>query len=189
MSGQNIGYIRVSTADQKTDRQLDGVDLHEVFEDKASAKDTKRPALRECIKYIRKGDTLHVHSIDRLARNLIDLQQLVEQVTVKGAQIRFHKEGLTFSGGDDAMSKLILQVMGAFSEFERTLILERQREGIAKAKAKGKKWGRAPKLTPEQIEEIRERIAQGEEKKALATEFGISRQGLYKAIKKSEEML
>jgi DNA invertase Pin-like site-specific DNA recombinase len=178
----NIGYIRVSSLDQNTDRQLDGVALDETFTEKASAATTKRPKLEECLRYVRKGDTLHVHSIDRLARNLEDLLSLLKTLTGKGVAVQFHKERLTFTGEDNPFQTLQLQIIGAVAQFERAIIKERQREGIAKAQAKGKHCGRTAKLTPEQVEEIRARIEAGEEKKALAQEYGVSRQTLYRAI-------
>lgn len=182
MSGQNIAYIRVSTLEQNTARQLDGMEFDRTFTDKASAKDTKRPALRECLDFIRDGDTLHIHSIDRLCRNLRDCQDLLDALTAKGVTVRFHRENLTFSGQDDSMSKLMLQMMGAFAEFERNLLRERQAEGIAKAKAAGKYKGRKRALDANQLDEIKTRLGQGESKAALAAEFGVSRQTLYVAL-------
>lgn len=183
MKGHDIGYIRVSTADQNSARQLDHLELDKVFEDKASAGSRERPALQEAINYVREGDTLHVHSIDRLARNLADLQCIVEEVTASNAEVVFHKENLTFSGQGDPIKQLMLQMMGAFAEFERSIIRERQAEGIAKAKAQGKHLGRPSKLTSKQVTEIQERIEQGEEKNALAEEFGVSRTTLYNALR------
>jgi len=178
----NVGYLRVSTTDQKTDRQLDGAALDKVFEDKASAADTARPQLRLCLDYVRQGDTLHVHSIDRLARNLQDLLGLLGQLTGRGVSVQFHKEHLIFSGQDDPFQKLQLQIIGAVAEFERALIKERQREGIAKAKSMGKHLGRERKLTPDLERTIKVRAEAGEEKKALALEFGVSRQTLYRIL-------
>jgi DNA invertase Pin-like site-specific DNA recombinase len=183
MTSSNIGYIRVSSIDQNTARQLDGMDLDQVFKEKVSAATTKRPQLQECLRYVRKGDTLHVHSIDRLARNLGDLLSLLEQLTGKGVAVKFHKENLTFTGEDNPFQTLQLQIIGAVAQFEREIIKERQREGIAKAQAKGKHCGRKSKLSQEQMNEIRQRSDEGEEKKALANEFGISRQTLYRIIK------
>ncbi|MFC1523652.1 recombinase family protein [Thermodesulfobacteriota bacterium] len=180
--GHDVAYVRVSSVDQNTDRQLNGMEFERTFTEKASAKDVKRPVLQECFKYLREGDTLHVHSIDRLARNLFDLQDIVTTLTSRGIHIQFHKENLSFTGDDSPMQKLMLQMMGAFSEFERSLIKERQREGIQAAKAAGKQVGAKRKLSPEQVEEIQQRIQQGEEKKALAKEYGVSRQTLYSAI-------
>ena len=181
-NGHNVGYVRVSSVQQNLDRQLDGIDLDKVFTEKASAKDAKRPVLKECIEYLRAGDTLHLHSIDRLARNLIDLQTIVKQLNVKGVSVHFHKENLVFTGDDNPMSKLTLHLMGAFAEFERSIIKERQLEGIRMAQKKGIRFGRNKSLSPEQVEEIKARLASGETKKALAQEFGVSRQTLYAAI-------
>jgi DNA invertase Pin-like site-specific DNA recombinase len=180
----NIGYIRVSSVGQNTERQLaDVAGLDRIFEEKVSAKSTaNRPQLQDALRYLRDGDTLHVHSIDRLARNLEELQKLVRELTERGVAVRFHKEGLTFSGRDDAMQKLLFQVMGAFAEFERSLIRERQKEGIAEAKARGQTFGRPAALTDEQVAEIKQRLAQGETKAALAKEFGVARQTIYSAL-------
>jgi len=177
-----VGYIRVSTTDQKTDRQLDKVELDHVYEEKASASTAKRPVLEECLRFLRKGDTLHVHSIDRLARNLSDLLSLLETLTGKGVAVRFHKESLLFTGEDNPFQTLQLQIIGAVAQFEREIIKERQREGIAKAQAKGKHCGRKAKLTPEQVQQIKDKVAAGAEKKALAEEYGVSRQTLYRVL-------
>lgn len=174
-----VGYIRVSSLDQNTARQLEGIDVERVFADKASGKDTERPKLDEMIAFVREGDTVIVHSMDRLARNLDDLRRLVRTLTGKGVRVEFAKEGLTFTGEDSPMSTLMLSVMGAFAEFERALILERQREGIALAKQRGAYTGRKPALTAEQARRLRERVAAGERKSALAREFGISRETVY----------
>ncbi|TKB26068.1 recombinase family protein [Desulfopila sp. IMCC35006] len=182
MTGQNVSYIRVSSYDQNTERQLEGLTVDREFKEKASGKDTERPALRACLEHLRAGDTLHVHSIDRLARNLKDLQDLVEKLTGKGVVVQFHKERLTFTGGENPMQKLMFQMIGAVAEFERALIKERQREGIQNALKKGVRFGAQKKLTDEQVEQIRERVQKGEQKKALAAELGVSRQTLYTAL-------
>lgn len=174
-----VGYIRVSTVDQNTVRQLDGIDVERVFTDKASGKDTERPELDELIAFVRAGDTVLVHSLDRLARNLGDLRRLVRALTDKGVRVEFVKENLVFTGEDSPMANLMLNVMGAFAEFERSLILERQREGIAAAKQRGAYTGRKPALTTEQAAEVRARAAAGEKKAALAREYRISRETLY----------
>jgi DNA invertase Pin-like site-specific DNA recombinase len=177
--GKRIGYIRVSGADQNTGRQLEGVELDKSFTEKASGKDVKRPQFQAALEYLRDGDVLVVHSMDRLARNLDDLRRIVTELTARGVQIQFMKEGMLFTGEDTAMSKLLLSVMGAFAEFERSLLKERQREGIAVAKKAGVYKGRKPSLTPERVRELRARISAGEKKAALAREFGISRETLY----------
>jgi DNA invertase Pin-like site-specific DNA recombinase len=174
-----VGYIRVSTVDQNTVRQLDGIEVERVFTDKASGKDTTRPKLDEMIVFVRAGDTVLVHSMDRLARNLDDLRRLVRTLTDKGVRVEFVKESLTFTGEDSPMATLLLSVMGAFAEFERALILERQREGIAAAKHRGVYTGRKPALTTEQAVQLRERAAAGTSKAALAREYGISRETVY----------
>jgi DNA invertase Pin-like site-specific DNA recombinase len=124
MAGQRVGYVRVSTLDQRTDRQLDGVELDRVFTDKASGKDVVRPQLDALLAFVRDGDTVVVHSMDRLARNLDDLRRLVRALTGKGVRVQFVTENLTFTGEDTAMATLLLSVMGAFAEFERALIRE-----------------------------------------------------------------
>ncbi len=177
--GKRIGYVRVSTLDQNESRQLEGVQLDKRFVDQASGKDTKRPQLQAALDYVRDGDVLVVHSMDRLARNLDDLRRIVMELTGRGVVVEFVKEHLTFTSEDNAMSKLLLSVMGAFAEFERSLIRERQREGIALAKKAGVYKGRKPSLTPERIAQLRARVAAGEKKAALAREFGISRETLY----------
>ena len=182
MKGQNVGYIRVSSVDQNTARQLEGINLDTIFEDHCSGKDTNRPQLKACLRHLRQGDRLHVHSIDRLARSLKDLQTLVEELTEQGISVHFHKENLVFSGDSNPMHKLMFQMMGAFAEFERSMIRERQREGIAAARKQGKQIGAKPKLTEEQLAEIRERLDSGEQKKALALEYEVSRQTLYNAL-------
>jgi DNA invertase Pin-like site-specific DNA recombinase len=179
MKGQRVGYIRVSTVDQNTERQLEGVELDRTFTDKASGKDTERPQLEAALKYVREGDSLVVHSMDRLARNLDDLRRLVRQMTDKGVKVQFVKEGLTFTGENNPLSILMLSLVGAVAEFERALIRERQREGIALAKAKGVYKGRKRALSADQVADLKARIAAGEKKAKLAREFGVSRDTLY----------
>lgn len=174
-----VGYVRVSSADQNTVRQLEGIDLERIFEDKVSGKDAERPQLHEMLAFVRDGDTVIVHSMDRLARNLDELRRIVRTLTDKGVRVEFLKESLTFTGEDSPMATLLLSVMGAFAEFERALILERQREGIAAAKQRGVYTGRKPALDADQAQQLRERAAAGEQKSALAKEFGISRETVY----------
>ena len=189
MTGKNIGYIRVSTHDQNTARQLDGVHLDKVFEEHASGKNTERPSLQACLEYVRDGDVLHIHSIDRLARNLQDLLSIVTSMKAKGVTMKFHKEKLEFIGNEegdrnDAFQDLQLHIIAAVAQFERTLILERQREGIAIAKKTGKYKGvgRKPILADEQMKEIRSKLGSGARVSELARQFGISRQTLYSRV-------
>ncbi len=183
MQGQRIGYIRVSSFDQNPERQLENVLVDKIFTEKASGKDTKRPQLDQLLSFAREGDTVVVHSMDRLARNLDDLRHLVQKLTKDGVRIEFIKESLTFTGEDSPMANLMLSIMGAFAEFERALLRERQREGIALAKQRGAYRGRKKALSPEQVAELRRRVATGEQKAKLAREFGISRETLYQYLK------
>lgn len=183
MKGQRIGYIRVSSLGQNTERQLEGLELDRTFEDKVSGKDTNRPKLQEMIEFVREGDTVVVHSMDRLARNLDDLRALVKKLTGKGVSVEFVKEGLSFSGEDKPMPKLLLSVMGAFAEFERSIIRERQLEGIALAKQKGVYKGRKKALTADDMATIQKRVGAGEKKAQIARDFGVSRKTLYEYIK------
>jgi DNA invertase Pin-like site-specific DNA recombinase len=179
---KRVGYCRVSTLDQNTDRQLEGVKLDKLFTDKASGKDTNRPQLQAALEYLREGDLFVIHRMDRLARNLDDLRRIVLDLTKRGIHVQFVKENLTFTGEDSPMSNLLLSLLGAVAEFERSMIRERQREGIALAKKAGVYKGRKPSLKPKQIAEIRKRAAAGEKKTGLAAEYGISRQTLYSAL-------
>jgi DNA invertase Pin-like site-specific DNA recombinase len=183
-----VGYVRVSSVDQNTVRQLDGVEVERVFTDKASGKDVERPKLDELLAFVRDRDTVIVHSMDRLARNLDDLRRIVRTLTGKGVRVEFVKENLAFTGEDSPMATLLLSVMGAFAEFERALILERQREGIAAAKQRGVYAGRKPALTPEQARQLRERADGGEPKSALAREFGISRETVYSYLRTAPQV-
>lgn len=178
----NAGYIRVSSADQNEGRQLDGVALDERFVDKLSGKDMERPQLQEVIRWARKGDVVHVHSMDRLARNLQDLRTIVDQINGKGASVRFHKEGLEFTGEANPMQELLLNMLGAVAQFERALIRERQQEGIALAKKRGAYKGRKKALSASQAKDLMQRVEAGESKAALAREFGVTRATLYKYL-------
>ena len=188
MDGQRIGYVRVSTVDQNPARQLEQVPVTRLFTDTASGKDTKRPALEALLAYVRTGDTVVVHSMDRLARNLDDLRRLVQRLTQRGVQLTFVQENLTFTGEDTPMAQLLLSVMGAFAEFERALLRERQREGIALAKRRGAYRGRKKALSADQVAAVRTRAAAGESKAHLARTFGISRETLYQYLRTAPEV-
>jgi DNA invertase Pin-like site-specific DNA recombinase len=185
MPGQRIGYVRVSTFEQNSQRQLDEIPVDRLFTDKASGKDTQRFQLETMLAFVREGDTVVVHSMDRLARNLDDLRRLVQQLTRSGIRIEFIKEGPTFTGEDSPMAHLMLSVMGAFSEFERSVLRERQREGISLAKQRGAYRGRKRSLSPEQITDARRRIAAGEGKAHVARESGVSQETIYKCFRAS----
>jgi DNA invertase Pin-like site-specific DNA recombinase len=183
MNGQRIGYVRVSSFDQNPERQLEGIQVDRNFTDKASGKDVKRPQLGVLMGFARAGDTVVVHSMDRLARNLDDLRRIVQTLTQRGVHIEFVKEHLCFTGEDSPMANLMLSVMGAFAEFERSLIRERQREGIALAKQRGAYRGRKKSLSDSEIAELQQRAAAGEKKAMLAREFGICRETLYQYLR------
>ena len=183
MQGHRIGYVRVSNFDQNPERQIEHVEVGKVFTDKASGKDTQRPQLEALLAFVREGDIVVVHSMDRLARNLDDLRRLVQGLTQRGVRIEFVKEHLTFTGEDSPIANLMLSVMGAFAEFERALIRERQREGIALAKQRGAYRGRKKALAPDRAAELRRRAAAGETKAQLAREFGVSRETLYQYLR------
>ena len=183
-----IGYVRVSSADQNTERQLADQQLTVTFTDKASGKNADRPQLQAMLAgNWPKGSVVVVHSMDRLARSLTDLLQLVEQLTGRGINVHFVKEAKTFRGGDstDPMDMLMLSMLGAVAEYERTLIRERQREGIAKAKLRGVYRGRPRKNTDNQriAQIVAEATALGANKTRIAAKHGISRDTLYKYVK------
>ncbi len=183
MSGKKIGYVRVSTYDQNPDRQLEDIKADKIFTDKVSGKEIKRPELKNLMDFVRAGDTVVVHSMDRLARNLDDLRKTVQNLTERGIKISFLKENLSFSGEDSPVANLMLSVLGAFAEFERSLIKERQLEGIALAKKNGVYKGRKKALSSDKIKLIKKRVSKGEAKTHLAKEFGISRETLYQYLR------
>jgi DNA invertase Pin-like site-specific DNA recombinase len=135
------------------------------------------------LRFVREGDVVIVHSMDRLARNLDDLRQLVQDLTRRGVRVEFVKEGLHFTGDDSPMANLLLSVMGAFAEFERALIKERQREGIALAKGRGAYKGRRKALTQTQIADIQSRVTKGESKTKIAKDLGVSRETVYQYLR------
>lgn len=188
MTGQTIAYRRVSTTDQTTDRQLPDMVFDREFEDQCSGSNTNRPGLKACLDFIREGDKLVVHSMDRLARNLPDMLALVGDLTKRGVSVQFVKEGLEFTGEKDHMQELQLQIMGAVAQFELAMIRERQREGVAAAKRAGKHCGRKSNLTDEQARKLVARVESGEDKTGLAREFGISRATVYNVIAKAKKL-
>lgn len=189
MSNQSIGYIRVSTREQSTGRQSDGMEslkLDKVFEEKLSGKSKERPKLRECINYAREGDTVYIYSIDRLARSLGDLESIIKELVDKGVTVQFIKESQTYSkNNSNPFNKVLLQVLGAFAEFERNIMLERQAEGIAHAKANGTKTGRpfgTPPLDMNRRDEAIEFSKQGMNITQIAKSMSLSRASIYKLL-------
>lgn len=152
-----------------------------VYEEKISGKDTNRPQLQAMLSNIRSGDIINIHEMSRLARNTRDLLNLVEEMTSKGATIVFHKENLTFKedGKQDPYQKMMMTMLGAVAELERSILLERQREGIAVAKAKGKYKGGKNKLTDGQVTELNMLHKQGMPIARIAKQFKITRPTVY----------
>jgi len=175
-----FNYIRVSTQIQNTERQLFDVACDIEFLEKISGKNTEREQLNLMLKIIKVGDVVNVHSMDRLARNTQDLLKLVDDITKKGATIHFHKENMSFNNdSSNPMNKLMLTMLGAFAEFERNIMLERQREGIAIAKSKGKYKGRKSTLSEEQLKEMKIDFNSGMKKTEIAKKYSLTRARIY----------
>lgn len=182
MSHQVVGYVRVSSQGQNTSRQLSGITLDKEFVDMVTGSNQNREGLKECIAYVREGDQLVVDSIDRLARNLQDLQEIVGNLIKKGVSVKFIKENLTFTGKEDALANLMLQMMGAFAEFERTMIRSRQREGIDAAKKAGKHLGRPNTVNDTFINSVKEKRQNLQSIRSIAKDMSVSRATIYKAL-------
>jgi DNA invertase Pin-like site-specific DNA recombinase len=175
-----FNYLRVSTILQNTERQLVDVTCDRLYEDKLSGKDTNRPQFQLMMSNLRAGDVINVHSLDRVGRNTKDILEIVKTVKDKGCLIHFHKENLKFDGSkSDLYSDLMLTILAGFSEFERNIILERQREGIAIAKAKGVYKGRRKKLTDEQLKEMKMDFNVGVAKTEIAKKYDVTRAYVY----------
>jgi DNA invertase Pin-like site-specific DNA recombinase len=181
MPSKQVGYIRVSSEGQNTVRQLEGLKLDRIFTDTMTGSVKTRPQLEACLSYLRDGDTLHVHSIDRLARNLRDLQELVEGLVANEVTVIFKTENLIFSGKDNAMAKMTMQLMGSFAEFERTMIKLRQREGIDAAKRRGDHLGR-PKLDTALSSQAKQLKSDGVSVVEIAAKLKLSRPSIYKLL-------
>lgn len=191
-NGQKLGYVRVSTIRQNPDRQLEGLELDKTFIDTTSGKNTDRPGLTELWEYAREGDIIYVHSLDRLARNLNDLLDLVERFNKRKITLSFVHEHLTFTGDDNPMSKLLLGMLGAVSEFERTLIRERQLEGIAKAKERGVYQDtsyRRKKIKDPDLKTFIKAANAGMTKAEMARMFNVNRSTIYRYLNQYKEKL
>lgn len=184
----NIAYVRVSTVEQNEARQVEGLkkyDVDEWFIEKVSAKDTNRPKLQEVIKFARKGDTIYIHSLDRLARSTKDLLDIVEQLQAKGIHLVSSKESIDTS---TATGKLMLTMIGAINTFERENMLERQREGIAIAKENGAYMGRKVIDYPENWKEVYDKYKTRDLSGTKAMDMlGLKRNTFYKLVKEYEE--
>lgn len=187
MTGKRIGYKRVSTIDQNPERQLAGIEVDKMFIDQASGTTINRPQLALMLEYVRDDDLVIIHSMDRLARNVKDLRKIIDDLVGKSVKVQFLKENLTFTGEDSPMANLLLMLMGSIAEFEHSIIRERQLEGIANAKKKGKFKGAKPKFNQEKLELLKERMKSRDSKSQIAIEFGVSRFTLYKYLKKIQE--
>ena len=186
--GKRIGYVRVSTADQNPERQLESILLDKKFTEYASGRSLERPQLKNLIDYVREDDIVIVHSLDRLARNVKDLRNVIDELISKKTSIQFVKENLTFNGADSPMSNLLLIMIGAIAEFEHSLIRERQLEGIALAKRQGKFRGSRSKFTEQMREDIKREMQTRKSKCKIAQELGISRECLYQYIRKIQKI-
>jgi len=181
--GQRFGYVRTSSGSQNTFRQLEGQTLDRIFEERANGKTMDRPELEAMLTYVHDGDEVMVQSMDRLARNLDHLRQLVQRLTANGVKVTFIKEGMSFTGEGSPMATLMLSLLGTLAEFDRSRIIERQREGIDLAKGRGVYKGRRPSLNEEQVRMIRWRVSAGEKKAQLAREYCVSRETLYSYLR------
>lgn len=182
-----IAYIRVSTIEQNEQRQIEAMqryDIEKWFIEKISAKDTNRPKLKEMLDFARIGDTIHIHDFSRLARSTKDLLDIVEQLDQKGVHLVSNKENIDTS---TPTGRLLLTMVGAINEFERTNLLERQKEGIAIAKRNGKYKGGKCKNIPNFAEWYARYKAREFTKTALAKELNISRPTLDKLINNYEK--
>ena len=176
------GYARISTIDQNADMQLKALQragCKKIFKDELSGATTKRPSLLRCIKTLQDGDTLIVWKLDRLARSLRDLVSMIEDFEKRGIHFRSLTEEIntTTPGG-----KLIFHIFAALAEFERGLIIERTREGMKAARARGVRSGPKPKLSPQQIDHARKLIDQGKRREEVADLFKVGRTTLYRAL-------
>lgn len=163
-----------------------GIEKEKVFRcftDTASGSSTHRPGLDGTLNYLRPGDQLTITSMDRLARSLIDLHRLVDDLTAREVSVKFLKEGQTYSLTSTPIAKLMLGLLGSVAEFERSIIRERQAEGIARAKERGVYKGRAKALTDEQLAQAQEWVGAGVPKAEMARRFGIGRTTLYTYFK------
>lgn len=181
-----IGYARVSSVDQHLDRQLAQFKergIEKIFTDKVSGKNTDRPGFQQMMEFVREGDELYVCSMDRMARNLKDLLSITETLQDKGVSVHFLKENISLvpTGEKSALTKLLMAMIGAVAEFERSLILERQREGIEQAKKRNVYKGRVP-IDQETIEKARQMVNDGMSKVVVAKKLGIGRTTLYKYL-------
>lgn len=185
---EHIGYIRVSSEGQNVDRQLEGISLDKRFIDKVSGATKDRPELNACLQYIRPGDTLHVHSIDRLSRSIRDMEELVRGLVDRGVIIEFHTERLTFAREENPIAEMMLYLLTTFAQFERKVSKRRQREGIDIAKSKGKHLGR-PRLDMSLCAEVLRLKSEGYSNRQIAPMLNLSRPSIAKLLRHAGESL
>ena len=179
-----IGYARVSTLDQKLDLQIEAlqkIGCSKIFTDIASGAKSDRPGLEEALNYLREGDTLVVWKLDRLGRSLSHLLQIIETLSQRGIQFK----SITDSAIDTTTpsGQLMLSMIAALSEFERNLIRERTKEGLAVAKARGRKGGRRPVITDQKLKKAKQLIDKGLTVREAASAIGVGKSSLYEALK------
>ena len=189
MAGKKIAYIRVSSEGQNTsrqDQQIEELAVDKVFTEKVSGKNIQdRPQFQMMLEYAREDDIIYCADLSRWGRSLIDIKTTITDLTKRGVTVTFLKENLTFSGNDDPMSNLLLGILSSLSEWERAVIKSRQMEGVKIAQEKGiykERCGRKPKLTEEQMKEVKRRVADGEKRSDVALAFGVSRQTVYNLV-------
>lgn len=180
-----VAYVRVSTVEQNEDRQIEALKKHDIekwFTEKVSGKDTNRPQLKAMLDFVRQGDTVYIHDFSRLARSTKDLLAIVDTLTEKGVHLVSNKENIDSS---TPTGKLMLTMIGAIAEFERQNLLERQKEGIAIAKRKGKFKGRQVKNIDEDTFNRAYKLYMERKisKTAMAKELEISRPTLDKLLR------
>ncbi len=179
-----VAYIRVSSIGQSLEVQRDkmlalGVEPDHIFEEKRSGVDSNRPALKEALRFARKGDTFVITKIDRLARSAADLLAIVKDLQGKGVELRVLDQSIDTS---NPAGRAMLQMLGVFAEFETAIRAERQMDGIAKAKAKGTKFGRRTQATPDVVTEIRRLRGEGMLIKDIMARTGLSKATVYRAL-------
>lgn len=186
MTSTIIGYARTSTIDQTAGleaqlRDLTAAGCVKLFQEQVSSVDTKRPELERALDYVREGDTLVVTKLDRLARSMVNLVDITAKLKTKGVELRVLALNLDTA---TPTGKLMLNLLGSIAEFERELMLERQREGIARAKADGKYKGRAP-TAQRKADDVRRMKAEGKTAEQIVVELGISRSSVFRALRTS----
>lgn len=186
MVGQTLGYIRMSTVDQDSARQIEQLGkCQKIFQDTGSGRSPEaRNGLHNLMKYVRAGDVVVVQSMDRLGQDTLDLYQILDELTRKGATVKLLSEGFTVSRDETRPTQqLLLKFLAVIADFERAKIKERQAEGIAIAKAKGK-YKQHPKLNETDLEQIHALLELGKSKAEIARQFQVSRQTVYNTLKR-----